>query len=200
MTATPKIRLATITDAEQIQAIYEPIVRDTYISFEEIIPDAEEIQRRITAYLQQYPYLVCDIDGQIAGYCYGSVFRTRTAYQWTTETTVYVHPDFHRRGIARALYTALINILRGQGYMNALAGVALPNDASVKCHESVGFEKVGVYANAGFKANGWHDVGWWQLELNPMPPKPTPPTPIGDYSQTANFNMYLTEAEKLIRP
>jgi len=196
---TTIIRLAQSTDAQQIQAIYAPIVRDTFISFEEVIPDVAEIERRITNTLKQYPYLVCDIDGQIAGYCYASAFRTRQAYQWTTETTVYVHPDFHRRGIARGLYTALLNVLRGQGYLNVVGVIALPNDASVRLHEMFGFEKIGVFKNMGYKLADWRDTGWWQLELNPMPPNPTPPIPITEYSQTANFKMYLEQTLPNIR-
>ncbi len=193
-----QLRLAVTDDAQDIQQIYAPIVRDTFISFEEVIPDTAEIERRIQATLQQYPYLVCDIDGQIAGYCYASAFRSRAAYQWTTETTVYVHPDFHRRGIAFAMYTALLDILRGQGYHNAIGVIALPNDASVNLHEKFGFEKIGVLQNMGYKLAGWRDTGWWQLELAPMPPSPAPPTPIDIYNQTAQFAQILDNAGSLI--
>jgi len=196
---TAKIRLAVATDAEQIQTIYAPIVRDTFISFEQVIPEATEIERRIRTTLAQYPYLVCDIDGRIAGYCYASAFRPREAYQWTTETTVYVHPEFHRRGIASALYTALLEVLRGQGYLNAVGVIALPNEASVSLHENFGFEPIGVFKNMGYKRNGWRDTGWWQLELNPMPPEPKTPIPIGEYSQTSNFELHLEQGQSLTR-
>ena len=142
---TIQIRLATSDDAPQIQAIYAPIVRDTFISFEKVVPTVDEIAGRITKTLQQYPYLVCDIDGQIAGYAYASSFRSREAYQWTAEVTAYIHPDFHRRGIGHGLYTSLFAILREQGYFNAVSVIALPNPASVGLHEAMGFQKIGVF-------------------------------------------------------
>lgn len=196
---TVKIRLATATDATQIQAIYTPIVRDTFISFEEVIPDVAEIERRIKTTLDQYPYLVCEIGGQIAGYCYASAFRSRIAYQWTTETTVYVHSDYYRQRIAHSLYMALFDVLRGQGYLNAIGVIALPNDDSVNLHKKFGFKPIGIFKNMGYKINGWRDTGWWQLELSPAPPHPTTPIPISDYSQTANFKLYVERAVTSIR-
>lgn len=196
---TIQIRLATTDDAPQIHGIYAPIVRDTFISFEQKIPTVKEVENRIAKTLQQYPYLVCDIDDQIAGYAYASAFRTRSAYQWTTEVTAYTHPDFHRRGIGRGLYTSLIAILREQGYMNAVAGIALPNDASVGFHEALGFEKIGVYLNIGYKLGGWHDTGWWQLELQPMVNPPPIPTPIPQLDNSSEFHKLLQTGHDFIR-
>ena len=193
------IRLASTADAPQIQVIYAPIVRDTYISFEQVIPDADEVAGRISKTLTQYPYLVCEVDGQIAGYCYGSSFRSRAAYQWTTEVTVYVHPDFQRRGIARGLYTSLFAILREQGYCNAVGVITVPNDGSVGLHESMGFEKIGVFHNIGYKLNTWQDTGWWQLELRPMPENPTPPISIAEFATYDQFEELLMSGTSLIR-
>ena len=181
------IRLAKRSDAAAIQKIYSPIVRDTHASFELSAPDVAEIEARICRALAQYPWLVCEIDGQLAGYAYASAFRSRTAYQWTTETTVYVHPDFQRRGLSQALYHSLIAILRAQGYCNAVGVIALPNAGSIRAHEAVGFRQIGVFENVGFKAGGWHHTGWWQLELRPMPKSPQPPRAIGDLSKDAGF-------------
>lgn len=196
---TTSIRLAIAQDAPQIQAIYAPIVQDTYISFEQIIPSTEEIAARIEKTLKQYPWLVCEVDGQIAGYCYGSAFRTREAYQWTTEVTAYTHPDFHRRGIGRGLYTSLIEILQHQGYFNAVAGIALPNDASVRFHEALGFAVVGIYKNIGHKIGDWRDVGWWQLELQPMTDNPEPPIAIHQIKTYPSFSEWLNSGIPLIR-
>ena len=172
------IRLANSADAEQVCEIYAPIVRDTHISFEQDIPDATEMAARIAKTLPRYPWLVCDIDGRIAGYAYASPFRLRNAYQWTVETTVYVREEYQRRGVSRALYTSLIEVLRAQGFCNAIGVIALPNDASIRAHEAVGFRKIGVLQNMGFKADAWHDTGWWQLELRPMPDQPRRPLPL----------------------
>ena len=185
------IRLASSADAPQICGIYSPIVRDTAISFEQAVPDAKAIAARISETLQQYPWLVCEINRQIAGYAYAGSFRPRSAYQWTTETTVYVHPNYQRRGIARALYTSLIAVLRRQGYCNAIGVIALPNDGSVGAHEAVGFRKIGVLENMGYKLKGWRDTGWWQLELRPMPPEPQAPRPVMTLARRADFEALL---------
>ena len=118
-----KIRLASKNDAPQILEIYSPIVNSTHISFEHEVPDIRDIAARIAATLKQYPWLVCEIDSCIVGYAYASAFRGRKAYQWTTETTVYVHEAFRRRGVSRALYSTLLAILRQQGYRTALASL-----------------------------------------------------------------------------
>ncbi len=98
------IRLATEDDAGQMLEIYGPVVRDTIISFEEQPPSTEEFRRRIRTVLERLPWLVCDIDGHIAGYAYATPFRTRAGYRWSAELTVYVHPSHHRRGVV-APYT-----------------------------------------------------------------------------------------------
>ena len=194
-----QIRLVRPSDAQQIRDIYAPIVRETPISFEYDVPEIDEIASRINKTLQQYPWLVCEIEGQIAGYAYASSFRTRTAYQWTNEVTAYIHPDYHRRGIGRALYTSLFAILQAQGYFNTVSVIALPNDASVGLHESMGFQKIGVFINMGYKLERWHDTGWWQLELCPMPINPQPPIAITELAQQENFPDLLKTGQSLIR-
>lgn len=160
------IRVATLDDAAAIAAIYAPIVANTFISFETEPPGAEEIARRITSTLPALPWLVSvDARGEVDGYAYASRHRERAAYQWSVDTTVYVRADRQRQGVGRALYDALLPMLRDLGYCNAFAGVALPNDGSVALHESAGFRALGVFRRAGYKLGGWRDVGWWQLQL-----------------------------------
>ena len=186
-----RIRLAAREDAADILEIYAPIVRDTHISFETSVPSEAEIADRISRTLRQYPWLVCEIDGKLAGYAYASPFRSRAAYQWTAETTVYVHPDYQGRGVARALYRSLIAILRDQGYRNAIGVIALPNAASVRAHEAIGFRKIGVIGSAGYKDGDWHDTGWWQLELQPLGPAPQPPRSIQHLTSASGFDQLL---------
>lgn len=181
------IRLASSADAAAISEIYLPIVRDTHISFEQIAPNSGEIAARIETTLAQYPWLVCELSGRLAGYAYASAFRARAAYQWTAETTVYVHADFQRRGVARALYSSLLAILRGQGFCTAVGVIALPNEGSIRAHEALGFEYVGVFKNVGYKAGAWRDTGWWQLELRPAPSQPLSPRPIRELAANENF-------------
>ncbi|HTU89446.1 MAG TPA: GNAT family N-acetyltransferase, partial [Gemmataceae bacterium] len=126
----PTIRLATLDDAEQIQAIYAPYC-DTPISFELESPNAEEMRRRLAKVLGQYPWLVCDGGSEVLGYVYATQHRERAAYRWSVDTTVYVRQSRQRQGVGRALYTSLLAVLPLQGYVNAYAGVTLPNPASV---------------------------------------------------------------------
>ncbi|MDE2951307.1 MAG: GNAT family N-acetyltransferase [Chloroflexota bacterium] len=186
-----KIRLASKKDAPQILEIYSPIVRLTHISFEHDVPDASEIAERIAKTLRQYPWLVCEIDARIAGYAYASAFRSRRAYQWTTETTVYVHEGYQRRGVSRALYASLLAILRAQGYRSAVGVIALPNAASIKAHEALGFQEIGVFRNVGFKAGAWRDTGWWQLDLSPTLERPPAPQSISDLVEQDGFDELL---------
>jgi len=112
------------------------------------------------------------------GYAYAGLFRSRPAYEWTVEVTVYVHPAHRRKGVARTLYTSLLEGLRVQGYRTALAVIALPNPASVTLHERLGFRPIGVFHNVGYKLDAWHDVGWWELELQNLPDLPRSPRPL----------------------
>src|SRR5687767_8258224 len=109
------IRLARDGDAGQIAGIYAPVVRDTAISFEVEPTTAAEIARRVADTLPTFPWLVVDKAGEILGYAYASAHRARAAYRWSVDTTVYVHPDAHRSGVGRALYTSLLRILALQG-------------------------------------------------------------------------------------
>jgi L-amino acid N-acyltransferase YncA len=162
-------------DAAACAAIYAPYVTDSAISFELEPPDAAEMAARMESGSRTHPWLVFERNGEVAGYAYAGVHRTRAAYRWTAEVTAYVSQDHHRQGIGRALYEELLERLRTQNFRLAVAGITLPNDGSVGLHEAVGFEPVGVYRNIGWKFGRWHDVGWWQLDLGA--PEGTPVTP-----------------------
>lgn len=160
-----RVREATPADAPEIQAIYAPFVSDTAISFEEIVPDAAEMGRRIAAILPHYPYLVAEEAGAVIGYAYASQHRTRAAYRWSVDVTIYLAERARGRGVGRALYTPLLAAAAARGYHAAFAGIALPNAASVGLHEAMGFTPVGIYREVGYKFGRWHDVGWWQRLL-----------------------------------
>ena len=169
------IRLARAEDAKAVQAIYASIVRDTAISFEVEPPSVDEMAGRIETTLARFPWLVHERDGDVVGYVYASAHRTRAAYQWSVDTTVYVDESARRGGVGRALYGALLAVLRLQGFTRAYAGITLPNAGSVGLHEAVGFRPLAVYRGVGFKLGQWHDVGWWELHLQPLPADPLPP-------------------------
>lgn len=181
------IRLAEARDAAAIAAIYAPIVESTAISFELTPPDAAEMWRRVVEFAPTHPWLVCQRDGQLAGYAYAHQFRARAAYAWAAEVSVYVHADHRRRGVARGLYTALLACLRVQGFHTAQAGITLPNPGSVALHEALGFRPVGVFHEVGFKLGRWHDTGWWELALTRAEGPPAPPQPVAAVRGTAEW-------------
>ena len=164
-----KIRVALPSDAEGVAAIYTPIVRDTFISFELVPPSIEEVRSRITSTTERLPWLVAlgELDA-VTGYAYASKHRERSAYQWSVDTTVYVAAKVRGGGIGRRLYNSLFEELATLGYFQAFAGIALPNEASVAFHEALGFEAIGVYKNVGYKCGSWRDVGWWQKPLRAL--------------------------------
>jgi L-amino acid N-acyltransferase YncA len=186
-----EIRLVTPDDAAGILLIYGPIVRETSISFELEVPTLEQMQERIASVSAVFPWLVDEGNGEVRGYAYASRHRERAAYQWSTDVSVYVAADARGQGIARRLYRALLSILRDLSYYSALAGIALPNDASVALHESLGFQKVGVYRSVGFKHGAWHDVGWWQLALAAYEEQPVQPRTMADFVQSPDYRKDL---------
>jgi phosphinothricin acetyltransferase len=208
-----EIRSVTVDDAPAIQAIYAPYVAGTVISFEATPPTVDEMALRIQKTAGKFPWLVCvvsGVDGQngsglspsgweIAGYAYASSHRERAAYQWSVDVSVYVSPHHQRRNIGRGLYTALFDLLRAQGYVNAYAGIALPNPASVGIHTALGFEPVGVYQQVGYKLGGWHDVGWWCLRLANPTAEPQPPRSISDFIDTPVWSHAIQAGEAWIK-
>ena len=152
-------------DAAACAEIYAPSVTAGVASFEEEAPDAAEMRRRIEETAERYPWLVAERDGAVAGYAYGTVHRSRRAYRWVVEVTAYVDARRQRTGVGRELYQALLPLLARQGLQVAVAGITLPNDASVALHESLGFQPVGIYRDFGYKFGAWHDVAWTQRAL-----------------------------------
>jgi phosphinothricin acetyltransferase len=182
------IRLATKNDTDQMLAIYSPIVTNTSQSFEFEPPTINEMRQRIIKTLDVLPWLSCEDDGVVLGYAYANPHRVRLAYQWSVEVSVYVHPHHRQRGVARALYTSLLALLGLQGFYNAYAGIALPNDSAVRLHEALGFDKVGVYRGVTFKFGAWHDVGWWQIQLRERSDAPVPPVDLGRARSQPGWN------------
>lgn len=193
------IRLATPSDAVPVAAIYQPAVTDSVISFEADPPDAGAMAGRIRATLERIPWLVCETRTGVCGYAYASRYRERAAYQWSVEVSAYVAPDARRAGVARALYTALFAVLVLQGYRNAYAGITLPNEASVRMHEAVGFTPIGVYRSVGYKLGSWHDVGWFERQLAVRDLEPAPPVPLPGLIGTPALAAALAAGNPLLR-
>lgn len=159
------LRPATAADASVCAAIYAPFVEGSIVSFETEAPDETEMARRIADYGASHAWLMAEIDGQVAGYAYASPHRTRAAYASSCDVAVYVDPAHARQGVGRALYEALLPLLRDKRLHAAFAGITLPNPGSVGLHETMGFTPVGIYREVGWKLGAWRDVGWWQRLL-----------------------------------
>ncbi len=159
------MRPCTTADAAAIAAIYNAYVHDTVITFEETPVAAAEMARRIVDTTARFPWLVWDDGGGAVAWAYATAWKTRSAYRFSVETTVYVAASHHGRGIGAVLYGALLEDLRGRKLHSAVGGIALPNPASVALHEKLGFVKIAHFAEVGRKFDRWVDVGYWQLIL-----------------------------------
>ena len=176
------MRAAETADAEAIASVYRPYVTDSVASFEQTPPDGDEIARRMLA-PPRLPWYVATRQGAVVGYSYASRHRARAAYRWSVECSVYLAESARGQGIGRALYERLMAELTRLGYVTALAGVTLPNDASVRFHEAVGFTTIGVSRSVGFKHGAWRDVQWLQRTLaepSSAPLEPMAWTPTAD--------------------
>ncbi|HEU4619536.1 MAG TPA: arsinothricin resistance N-acetyltransferase ArsN1 family B [Gammaproteobacteria bacterium] len=166
------IRHAVAADAAEIAAIYNYYVETTVVTFEEKPVSDAEIAGRIEEVQRRFRWLVHESDGRIDGYAYASLWRPRSAYRYSVETTVYVRHGCTGRGVGTALYRRLIDELRALPVHTVIGGIALPNDASVALHEKLGFEKIGRFREVGWKLGRWVDVGYWELILDRGRPPP----------------------------
>jgi len=187
------IRQATSGDGAAVAAIYAPFVSNTAITFEEQPLDARGMAERIEKGLARYPFLVAELAGEVGGYAYASEHRARASYRWAVDVSVYIDPRFHRRGIGRGLYDVLLPLLVRQGFVLAVAGITVPNAASVGLHEAMGFSLVGVYRNVGYKLGEWRDVGWWQRALRDAPQRPGEPVLWGEMAGRFNDPVNTTK-------
>lgn len=174
MSAELVIRGVRASDAAACLAIYRPHVTDTAVSFEYEAPSEVEFRARIESITRRHPWFVAVSDGQVVGYAYATEFRSRAAYRWCCETTVYVAEQLHGRGVARALYERLLRELTELGHTEALAVITLPNDPSVAFHERLCFRPAGRIERCGFKHGRWHAIGFWQRRLREAEPEGAP--------------------------
>ena len=161
--------MGTPDDAPAMQAIYAHYVQHSPVTFEEEVPPVDEMRRRIETVLERHAFFVAE-DGEaggkgVFGYAYAGPYRTRPAYRFTAEVSIYIHHERQLQGTGRALYAELMAWLAAHGFRAAVAALTLPNDVSVRLHEGAGFRKVGHFRDVGRKFDRWHDVGWWQKVL-----------------------------------
>lgn len=184
MGATVKIRLAEPGDAREMLGIYAPFIENTSVTFETIVPSADDFGERINRYMEKAPWLVLVADNELAGYAYASLYRERTAYQWSMECSVYIKEGWQQKGVANVLYDTLFSILQRQGFRNVYAVINLPNERSVAFHERMGFVWFATYEQVGYKLGQWKNVGWWRKILNPFSEAPDPPVMFRDLDKS----------------
>lgn len=159
------IRSATIEDAPSVLKIYRPYVDGSVVSFEYQAPSVVEVEKRISTCLEKYPWLIAELEGEVVGYAYASEFRSREAYRWIPEVSVYVAKEAKGRGIAKQLYLRLFEQLREMKMVAVYAGMTTPNPETERFHEKMGFKFTAKFEKIGFKNDQWHDVTFVRLEL-----------------------------------
>ena len=162
----PEVRAAVPADAQAIADIYNHYVTNTTVTFEESPVSAQGITSRMAEVATaRLPWLIVEADGRVAGYAYASRWKSRCAYRFSSEITAYVDQMLNSRGLGSALYRQLFAALRERGIHAVLAGIALPNPASIAFHEKFGLEKVAHMREVGYKFGRWIDVGYWHRLL-----------------------------------
>lgn len=177
------IRMATLEDAEEILKIYEPYILNTVITFEyDKIPLPKFVERMKTI-MMQFPWLVCHIDGKMAGYAYCSPHLERAAFAWDCECTVYLAEEYQQRGIATLLYQILFELVKRQGYYNLYALICDSNRSSIKLHKKLGFDEVGTYFHTAYKLGDWRNLVVLEKQLRNPLDKPEDVKSIHELSQ-----------------
>lgn len=189
MESQSRIRVATPDDAGAVRDIYAPFCESTAVTFEETPPTATEMAERIESTLEDYPWLVCEVDnaeqrgasnrtqsdGEIVGYAYAHRLRERRAYDWVVELSIYVAEGARGAGVGRALYESLFAVLERQGIRDGYAVTTLPNPETVGFHERMGFERVGDFPAVGYTEDEWRDIAWWRRSIGEKTDAPDRP-------------------------
>lgn len=192
-----RLRTARLQDASAILDIYAPYIENTTITFEYAVPTEAEFQKRIENIMTAYPYYVCEDKGEVIGYAYGCRFSERAAYNWDMELSVYIKDGFKGKGIASALYGALIETGEYMGVRNFYARITAPNLPSENLHRRFGFVLEGTLKKSGFKHSVWKDVLYYTKHIKgDEPPAPLIPFPELSPQTVAKI---LSEYEKAIK-
>ncbi|ASW43288.1 GNAT family N-acetyltransferase [Clostridium isatidis] len=159
------IRLVKLTDAKDIVDIYNYYILNTNITFEEEELTIKEMEKRIREKTKKYPWLVYEEDKKVLGYAYLSQWKERSSYRYSCEASIYLHKDYKGKGLGTKLYEELLKLAKEINMHIIISGITIPNEASIKLHERLGFEKVAEFKEVGFKNNSWLNVGYWQKKI-----------------------------------
>ncbi len=183
-----KLRIARLNDCGALSSIYKHYVNNTSVSFENMAPNESEFKKRIEKTMIKYPFLVAEYNNGVVGYAYASEYRTRAAYQWTAELSVYVAHEHIGEGVGTCLYSALLEMLKQQNICTVCAGITYPNERSVYLHEKLRFIYSGKLSSVGYKNGKWHDLMWYVKQLSTADqPSAIIPFPDLDHSIVSNI-------------
>lgn len=191
-----EIRFATPADAQRVLEIYTPYIKETPITFETEVPPLALFSERMAKAANTYPYLIAEQGGHIVGYAYAHPCGEKAAYEWNAELTVYLDRTFRGKGCGRMLCETLLDLLAAQGIRNVFSLITIPNDASFRLHEALGFEHMGTQGHAGYKCNAWHDVAWLQKSLGDFSCAPAPLTPITELHDSIVETVFAQARER----
>lgn len=176
-----KLRPVSVDDAGTLVGIYSYYVTNTAVTYEWDVPTVEEFRNRIKNVTAKFPYIVAEVDGEIVGYAYANTFRSRIAYSWTVETSIYVKKDCRRGGVGKALLTDLEAKLKAQNILNVYAVISsiekedeyLTHD-SIKFHDKMGYKKVSEWHQCGYKFKRWYNIVIMEKMLGEHTAEPEP--------------------------
>ncbi|NLA85692.1 MAG: N-acetyltransferase [Clostridiales bacterium] len=192
-----KLRIAEKQDIPGILEVYSEHVLKTAVSFEFELPSPEVFAKRFDEIRRKFPWLICEVNGTVAGFAYAKNYHEDAAYAWSAEITVYIGNNYQRKGIATFLYQCMERLLVLQGYYNLYAGITGSNEKSLKFHKAQGFKEVGTYHNVGFKLGTWHDVVWFEKKLREYKADPWPPTKFSQLDVDEVNTILLDFSEKM---
>lgn len=194
---TPRltVRPATTGDAAAVLDIYRNFILNTTVTFEEEVPTLEQFRARVADIMAEYPFLVCDDGGRIAGYIYAHRHQPRSAYRYGAEISVYLRPHYTGLGIGRILCDTMLELLRRQGVQIVYSAISLPNERSCALHEAAGFRQTGIWCKTGYKKGRWIDVALYELAIGDFPAQPEPLKTF-DQLDTASVAGILTRANE----
>jgi len=160
------IRDITINDSKEVAGIYNFYIINTSITFEENPVSEDEMKNRIKSHNVNLPWIVYEENSEILGYAYATEWKSRSAYKFSVESTVYLKQGRQGKGLGTKLYQELLQRIECRNVHVVIGGIALPNKPSIALHEKLGFEKVAQFKEVGFKFEKWIDVGYWELIMN----------------------------------
>ena len=159
-------------DAAGILAVYAPYIRETAVTFETEVPAPDAFTARVAGICADFPYLVLEVDGELAGYAYAHRQAERAAYAWNAELSIYLAGKWRGRGLGAPLYRLLERLLTMQGYVNLYGVITASNAGSIRLHEKLGYRQTGLHEKTGWKFGQWHDVAWLHKRVGEGEPGP----------------------------